>query len=85
MRANVKNALEALEAEIDSAFENVRAQLEDLDRSDLLAVIHYINEGYINKPLCSWIKDIADINRTDEDLQDEKDAYFEDSWRKENE
>lgn len=84
MRTNVKNALEALKAEIDSAFENVRAKLEDLSRSDLLAVIHHIEQGYINKPLCSWIKDIADENWSEEDLQDEKDAILEDSWRNEN-
>ncbi|CAB5226056.1 hypothetical protein UFOVP754_34 [uncultured Caudovirales phage] len=83
MKLSIQSALEALDRAIDEAFDKAAPYLRDLSHSDLNRVIHEIEEGYVNKQLIIWIKDIAEDNITEEDIQDIKDAHLEDSWRNE--
>ena len=83
MKLAARSALEALDRAIDEAFDKAAPYLRDLSHSELKRVIHEIEEGYVNKQLIPWIKDIADENMTEEDIQDIKDAHLEDSWRNE--
>lgn len=83
MKLATRSALEALDRAIDEAFDKAAPYLKDLSHSDLKRVIHEIEEGHVNKQLIPWIKDIAEENMTEKDIQDIKDAHLEDSWRNE--